>query len=59
MLDRVQHRVLHFALLGAFLQRLAFLDADEGAGDDDEAGQENPGAERGEEVVGAGDGVEI
>ncbi len=37
VLDRVQHRVLHFAALGAFLQSLAFLHADEGAGDDDEA----------------------
>ena len=53
MLDRAQHRVLHFALLRAFLQRLAVLHADERAGYDDEAREQDPRAERGEQVVGA------
>ena len=58
MLDRVEHRVLHLAVLGALLQRLAVLDADEGAGDDDEAREQDPGAEGGEEVVRARYGVQ-
>ena len=51
VLDRVQHRVLHFAVLGPLLQRLAVFHADEGAGDHDEAREQDPGAEGGEEVV--------
>lgn len=46
--------MVHPAILGVLLQPLVILDADEGARDDDEAGEEDPGAERGEQVVGAG-----
>lgn len=56
--DPDQRSVLHFAVFGALLQRLAVLDADEGAGDDDEAREQDPGAEGGEEVVRARYGVE-
>ena len=58
MLHCVEDRLLHFVVLGAFLQRLAVLDADKGAGDHDEAGEQDPGAEGGEEVVRARYGVE-
>lgn len=50
--------MVQLAALGALLQRLAVLDADERAGHDDEAREQDPGAEGGEEVVRARDGVE-
>ncbi len=59
MLDGGEDGGLGFVVLGAFLEGFAVLDGDEGAGDDDEAGEEDPGAEGGEEVVGARDGVEV
>ena len=58
VLHRVQHRVLHLAVLGALLQRLVLLDADECPRDDDEAREQDPGAEGCEEVVRARDRVE-
>ena len=48
VLDCVEHGMLYFTVLCALLQRLAVLDADEGARNDDEAGEEDPCAERGE-----------
>ena len=58
VLDAVQYALLDRVVLGALLQRLAVLDADEGAGNDDVAREEYPGAEGCEEVVRAGDFVE-
>ena len=45
VLDRTQQLMLPFVVLRIFLQRLAVFDADERAGDDDEAGEQDPRAE--------------
>lgn len=58
VLDGVEHRVRHFTALGALLHGLALLDADERARHDDEARQQDPGAEGREQVVRARDRVE-
>lgn len=58
VLDRVEHRVRHLAALGALLDRLALLDADECPGHDDEARQQDPRAEGREQIVRAGDFVQ-
>ena len=42
-----------FAVLCPLLQRLAVFDANKGAGNDDETGEQDPCAEGREEVVGA------
>ena len=48
MFDGAEHNMIHLVALGVVLQRLVFLDADKCAGNDDEAGQEDPCAEGGE-----------
>lgn len=58
VLHGIEHRVRHLAALGALLHGLALLDADERARHDDEARQQDPGAEGGEQVVRARDRVE-
>ena len=58
MLHSAQKRMVQFTTLRALLQRLAILDADKRTRDDDEAREQDPGAERREKVVGAGNGVE-
>ena len=49
--------MLDLIMLGALAQFFVPLDARGCAWDDDEAREEDPGAERGEEVVQARDGV--
>lgn len=58
MFDSVEHSMLHLAILRALLQHLAILDADKRARNDDEARQEDPRAERREQVVRARYGVQ-
>ena len=45
VLDCVQHRVRDLVVFGVFLEHFAFFDGDEGPWYDDEAGEEDPGAE--------------
>ena len=59
MLHRLHSLIHNSVLLRRFLDHAAFLNAGECAWDDEKAGEEDPGREGGEEVVGAGDGVDF